>query len=223
MASEMSRNIYGDALLSGINGRGVDIAVQRADDLDRLALDYLSTLKDPKVLDIGCGVGGQSLRMAKAGASVVGVDLQDFSKEFSQATKEHGLPVQALTFTKGHIADVLPSLGRFDAALSQRAFHYFPYSEALSILQGLRNHVSGKLFISVTGLGTEIARGYPDATKPVTERFCNVAEDMAQKHHIHEFVCLYTPEELGALLISAGWKTENVYLSPFGNVKAVAE
>jgi len=56
------------------DGHGVDVAVKRADDLDRTVLQYIAAYPGCRVLDLGSGAGGQSLRMATAGAHVTAVD-----------------------------------------------------------------------------------------------------------------------------------------------------
>lgn len=218
----MSRNVYGDSLDKGIDGRGVDIALQRADDLDNACLNYLKTLQTPRVLDIGCGAGGQSIRMAQVGACVVGVDLEDFFIEFARLNQVNGLNQEQLTFTSGNVVDVLPKLDSFDSALSQRTFHYLPYQTALEVLQELKKHVTGKLFISLSGFKSELGSGYPDRDKPVEQRFSKLSDEMSAKHHIREPLCLYTEEEARELLEKAGWSVENIYSSSFGNIKVIA-
>lgn len=215
------RNVYGETLGQGIDGRGVDIAVQRADDLDKMALDYLGTLTSPAVLDVGCGAGGQSVRMAQAGTFVTGYDLFDFSDDFARAREEN--PLLNLEFVRGDLTDMgLRFSGKtFDVALSQRTFHYVRYAQACSALQALRRMVTHRLFISFSGLGAEFGAAYPDRCKPVEERFALLSPDMRDKHHIQQPLCLYTVDDARGLLERAGWDVETAYASAFGNIKLV--
>ena len=77
-------NIHGDErLLAGDGRHGVDVAIQRADDLDMLAIKHIKSRSQDglftKAVDFGCGSGGQVFRMAQAGANVLGVDITDAS------------------------------------------------------------------------------------------------------------------------------------------------
>jgi len=65
------------------DGHGVDIASNRADSLDKEALAYVAAHAGCAVLDLGCGAGGQSVRMVQAGARVVAVDQFDFTGQFA--------------------------------------------------------------------------------------------------------------------------------------------
>ena len=73
------------------DGHGVDVAVNRADDLDKRSLAYIAEHPGCRVLDLGSGAGGQSVRMAQAGASVLAVDQYDFTDAFMDLRSEHSL------------------------------------------------------------------------------------------------------------------------------------
>jgi 2-polyprenyl-3-methyl-5-hydroxy-6-metoxy-1,4-benzoquinol methylase len=68
------------------------------DILNSSVLDFVKRLpKHPKVLDLGCGPGHESMRLAGAGADVVGVD---FSEECIKAARERcpGVIFEVLDF-----------------------------------------------------------------------------------------------------------------------------
>lgn len=67
---------------------GIDIAKLRTDDLDNKMLEYVSRHPGCRVLDLGCGSGGQSSRLVEAGARVIGVDLFDYGSEFEELRKK---------------------------------------------------------------------------------------------------------------------------------------
>jgi len=204
-------------------GYGVDVAVTRMDDVDRKLIAHIATKKHPRVLDVGCGAGGQSSRMAAAGAQVLGIDISDFSDAFETLRKTNLLSTQVLQFEQADMTRLQKVLqGRiFDDCCMQRVLHYVPYPVALQVLSTLRACVKDRLYISVTGLGSAIGTEYADTHKNVATRFCRLQEVDAVKFSIHEPVCLYTQEEFVTLLETAGWKVETCWVSAFGNVKAV--
>lgn len=76
-------NGYGDKRNPTISNHGVDIAAQRADDLDGMALDHLRSIKDQaRALDVASASGGQAIRMALVGADVLDLDIDDYSEAF---------------------------------------------------------------------------------------------------------------------------------------------
>ena len=206
---------------------GVDIAIRRMDDLDRKVIEEVkSRIKVPhevlndccdaqlSVLDIGCGEGGLSVKLAQAGATVTGVDVGECGSEFAK---------QRLEYVQGDMRE-LPMLlneRKFDICVIQRALHYVAYSDAVILLRDLRNRISHRLYISVTGLESDIGRNYLDKTKPIEERFCKLSDTDAEIFSINQKVCLYTPEEFIDLLKESDWKIEEYWVSAFGNVKAV--
>lgn len=226
----MPTNLYGDHLSSHTAGHGADIASQRADDLDLVALDRIAQMSRSQpvsALDLACGLGGQALRMLAAGARVAAVDIHDFSRELSpvpdlaQPTEPN---LQFIQADLRQLPDHLP-FAPYDVVICQRAIHYLPYAEALSALRALIRHLraTAHLFLSASGLSSELGADYPHATLPVTQRFCPLAPVMADRHKIHAPVCLYTPDDLEQLLSQAGFHTYKFWSSPFGNVKACAQ
>jgi len=201
------------------DGHGVDVAIKRADDLDRKALQYIADHPDCKVLDVGSGAGGQSLRMVEAGAHVTAIDQFDFTEQF--ASYDH--PVDRLRFVVGNIHQI-PELLKgetFDIALCQRTIHHVPYAAALLCLQQLHSVIQVKLYISVTGSGSLVGETYPGVAQPLAERFCELSSLGKEMFSIVEPVCLYNQTEFIELLESAGWTVDECWESAFGNSKAV--
>ncbi|OZA25670.1 MAG: hypothetical protein B7X91_11435 [Hydrogenophilales bacterium 17-64-11] len=209
-------NIYGDGKVLTKGGLGVDVASQREDDLDRTAIEFIRARNSPSVLEIGCGLGGQSLRMAEAGAVVTALDMHDYSESMPSHDR--------ITFVQGDLSSFEPAPAvRYDAIFSQRTIHYLPFDKAVAALKRLvENHLSpgGTLFLSASGLQSELGRLYPHDTLRVGSRFTSLSPDMAEKHGIHAPVCLYTCKDM-AELISACGLTPGVWASPFGNIKAI--
>lgn len=220
-------NLYGDKRVNTIGGTGVDVASQRADDLDLIAAEHIRALSGASpslfAIDVGCGHGGQAARMAKAGASVIAMDAQDYSLELAKSLERENVPPSRCFFFRSGIESE-PVIGPVDVVMCQRMIHYLEHQAAAKALSWFhRISVSGgRMFLSASGLDSELGDGYPARDVPVDHRFAHLSPEMAEKHSILPSVCLYRPEELAELATKAGWIVEQVFTSPFGNIKLVA-
>lgn len=219
-------NLYGDTTIVAGSGHGIDVASQRADDLDLACLEFVQTLlaksSQVRAADIGCGHGSFALRMARAGATVECLDLVD---QF-ELTKRMALAESlAMYFHVGDIRDADKLITQpVSAVLCQRTIHYLDYQSALVTITKLKSRIApgGKLFISASGIYSELGNNYAHSALNVTNRYAPLSEQMAAKHKIFAPVCLYSETDMETLLAAAGFIVEHVYSSPFGNVKAVA-
>ena len=225
-----SFNIYGDSSSEELNGYGVDISLQRTDALDIDLLHEVGALqlKNIRVIDLGCGMGGQSIRLASLGCYVTAVDTQDFSKGIQESCNNQKIPNDRVVFIKCDIRYTSEYLsGDYHYFYSQRAFHYIDYKDSEKLLNTLRQHFvrnfKGKLFISVSGIGSELGEGYEDKNKPVQYRFCKLSKEMRDKHKIMLPVCLFSLDEFRDLLLKCKYSFDKIYASDFGNIKAIAE
>lgn len=213
------------------DGHGIDVASQRADDLDERCLAFLDArfaqnpTARPTALDLACGQGGQALRMAARGAIVTAVDLCDQGPTIQRGAAERHV-WQPPLFVQADLCALPRSIpgAPFDAIVCQRALHYVPHAEAVVALSGWPQTLKpgGRVFLSVSGLGSELGRGYLHRDRPIAERWVPLAPDMAERHDIRPPVCLYEPMDLVDLLHAAGFGIAEVFRSAFGNVKAVA-
>lgn len=220
-------NIYGDKLEVEFanEDKGTDIAVQRVDDLDSKMITYIKQHAGSHILELGSGRGGQSIRMVKAGAIVTAIDNTDFSTDFRSLQTTDAIKPNHLNFIHGDIRDVLDlTRGKlFTDAFSQRTLHYLTYPEALQLLIDLQIIIPHRLYLSATGLNTEIGQDYPDREKKVQDRWCLISPAMQEKHQIRTNVCLYTKEELIELASQAGWDVIEAWESEFRNIKTIFE
>lgn len=218
-------NAYGDVRQPAQDGYGVDIASQRADDLDQMAISFLQTMRQAQALDLACGLGGQALRMIRAGAQVTAVDAADYSKPLIAAAQKEGLVApQFLMLDMCSLASPLAGY-TFDVIVCQRAIHYLRYAEAVLVIRTLRSLLSegGRLFISASGLHSELGNGYPAGNTVLAQRYAPLAKALAKAHAIDGQVCLYSEEDMRLLLQEGGMQVIRVFRSPFGNVKACAQ
>lgn len=211
-------------------GQGIDVASQRADDLDERCLAFLdarfaqSPATRPSALDLACGRGGQTLRMVACGALVTAVDRHDHGADIQRALT--GRPIQPPIFIQADMRALPKALPHapYDAIICQRAIHYLRYSEAVTAVHAWTHYLKpgGRVFLSASGLGSELGRRYPHKDRPIVERFAYLAPDMAHRHAIQQPVCLYEAMDIVDLLHAAGLGIVDVFLSPFGNVKSIA-
>lgn len=204
---------------------GVDVALTRADDLDRRLLATASKAPGTTVLDVGSGGGGQSLRLVQVGSRVTAVDVCDYRSTFERLRIDNDLPSQSLRFVMGSMTqlDSLLCGERFDYCSMQRAIHYIPYVDAHEMLTQLHTHVKDTLYISVTGIASAIGQSYQGTDVSIAARFCCLTPEDAQLFGITKPVCLYSKTEFEMLLGATGWHIEECWVSAFGNIKAVCK
>jgi SAM-dependent methyltransferase len=217
----------GDKPLKTRSGHGIDVAAQREDYLDGSAIRQIRSLvaegNTVRALDAACAAGGQARRMAKAGAAVTAVDLHADGPALLRAASDEGLT--KIDFIQADLRDpaLYQRLGQFDLIIAQRFIHYLPFAEAVNVIRLFRHALlpDGKLYISASGLRSELGQHYP-AVADVGGRFATLWPPMANKHGIHDKVCLYEEDDMQALLAAGGMLAENLYASPFGNLKVIA-
>lgn len=216
------------------NRYGIQVSSVRADILDAEAIAQVKLLasetlpvRRPLVLDLGCGAGVQSARMACAGGLVYAIDVVDYRSHVISAAVAAGQPwhvrfkqVDARHLNNSSTLEAMP----FDMVYCQRMLHYLRYGEALGVLTYLHRKIVplGTLFLGLSGMASELAIGYGHALRPVFERFGMLGQATRASHKILEQLCLYTLEEAAELVESAGFRVMRIWLSDFGNVKLVA-
>jgi hypothetical protein len=217
-------NDLGDRLVPTTGRHGADIARQRLDALDRAALRHAIGLELPATaLDLGGGHGMQALRLAALGLDTWLIDQLPRAQTvlgiagLAEALPLRHLQIDARALAAGDLPDAIA------LCCSQRFIHYLRRAEALALLRLVRERMrpDARLYLSASGLDSELGDGYAAARVPVTERFASLSPLMAGKHGIHEPVCLYAPHELESLAEDAGFVCEEVSASVFGNVKGV--
>jgi len=120
------------------------------DALDRVTIDpwiARNVGKEISVLEVGCGSGRETLKLARSGARVLAVDLsEDMLRMARQRLSTHGHSGR-VDFVVGS-AENLPVGGAlFDAAILIGSLHHFsdPYAAMLRVSRALRRH--GRLYV----------------------------------------------------------------------------
>jgi SAM-dependent methyltransferase len=210
------------------NGYGFDIGQHRADDLDKKAVQYLKIKNRAKVLDLGCGAMGQSKKLAQEGIEVVAIDIDDFSTELTAEDKN-------ITFIQTDIRELANTeeVSGVTDVVTQRTLHYLEYTEARKLLRFLhkavlqknstinRTILSGKLFVSVSGIDSDLGNGYVGKNTRIEDRFFPLPPAQADIFGVQSPICLYTESEFRNLLEEAGWQIDELWVSAFKNLKAV--
>lgn len=215
-------NGYGDQPQANAGPHGYDITSQRWDDLDRdaIAAVALAWGREIRFLDLGCGSGSVSFVAALLGADSYQVDIADTPGRRDTSARVSGAQLHFICADLRNLADTgLPTC--FDVLYSQRVIHHLPFAEASLLLGFLsqRMRPGSLLFLSASGLHSELGEGYRDRSKAVTHRFARLRDDRAATHHILEEVCLYAEEDLIALAAPHGLDPCYVKTSDFGNIK----
>lgn len=119
-----------------------------------LILARLTTAPDASVLDVGCGTGNLTLRLAEKNAlrRVVGVDLSESALEIAR-NHARDRKLSAYEFIRASACSLPFRAGEFDVVVSNMVFHLIPdhrkaFAEAVRVLRP-----SGKAVIQFHGGG----------------------------------------------------------------------
>lgn len=197
-------------------GYGVDVGQHRIDDLDRMLFAHIQNKSHACVLDLGAGALGLSKRLSSADVQTIAVDIADFSSELDPQDVN-------LEFIQADLRELGKSVkvsGVTDVVI-QRTLHYLKYGEALALLKYLYESVEDKLFISISGLESEIGQDLVRSNQSLVNRWSYLSTTGQAKFGISNQVCLYTEMEIKDLLELAGWQIDTLWVSAFKNIKVV--
>lgn len=206
-------------------GRGHDIAHQRSDDLDAMAIDFANTSPARSVfVDLGCGIPIQALRFAVLGHFAIAVDFADRLEQIVSYVRDNykSLLIRAVVKKFEHLnSSDFPN--PIHCLYSQRSIHYLHPAEALRLMRMFRRNMSGsaKVFLSASGLSSELGEGYEATNMPWERRFGFLSDAMKLKHNISNPICLYEQKDLEKLMFQSGFRADIIYTSSFGNIKGV--
>jgi len=155
------------------------------DPLQRASVEALELTSNDRLLDVGCGTGWASRTAAKAGTSVVGIDL---SHEMIRQASRLAAESDRLRFALAD-AERLPfGTDAFTAILCTNAFHHYPQPEKAVAEMARVLASGGRLVIGDASADLMTAR----------------IADVFLRHFEPGHVRLYRLAELGELLHGAG-------------------
>ncbi len=221
-------NLYGDLKTAREAKFGHDVSSQRFDDLDKscieFAIDCLKYKRKKNIaIDLGCGLGIQGLRLGLLGYVTHVYDIAPLPQVIREVNLHYPLcKVRSLrTDLRGIKKNQFPQSA--DIVYSQRFLHYLRYNDAKMLLhkifEVMRN--DGRLFLSVSGLHSEIGQNHPHREVSIEERYAKLPTELAAHHDIHEAMCPYSEGELVTLCRSVGFSCLSASCSEFGNVKGI--
>ena len=220
-------NQYGDVLVhAGNSGFGGEISHQREDELDRAALARARGLisgADPRIpvaYDIGAGYGTMAMKFATVGCLTVACDIAPMPSLRAFAAKTGAVALDNIIERDATKVD-WSAFPQPDIVYSQRFLHYLRFSDAVDLMRSILS-AAGEcdIYLSMSGLHSELGAGYPDA--PLQERFAFLSEEMSGKHGIAQEVCLYEPTDAAELAELCDLTTVRIWSSDFGNIKMTA-
>ncbi len=159
-------------------------------------LEALHPQPGEKILDLGCGDGFLTQRIAESGATVLGVDS---SAEMIAAAQRRGLPTLCASAATMNFAD------EFDAVFSNAALHWM--GDQHVVLENVRRALKprGRFVAEMGGHGNIAAI-----------RVALLAVLGPRKIPVERIECnyFYTPAEYRALLEGHGFRVESISLTP---------
>lgn len=178
------------------SAKSYDAHARFVSDLGAEVLSWLAPRAGERILDIGCGDGALTARIAEAGAQVHGVDA---STSLLEAARGRGLDVQLMD------AQALTIENEFDAVFSNAALHWM--LKPREVVRGVRRALKdGGRFVAEFG-------GHGNVAAIVT-----AMRGYARARGGDEAVAgpwFYpTPEEYRALLESEGFAVHRIGLYP---------
>ena len=129
--------------------------------------DFLSCFNKskPKVLDLGCGPGQESMRLAKEGAEVIGID---FSRESIKIARERN---NEIPFYEMDFFDIDISLGKFDGIFACSSLIHINENDLHKLLDRINSILyPGAYFMNVFIKGEGQRITYPEINGEKIER-----------------------------------------------------
>lgn len=176
------------------NPEGYDRHARFVSELGMPVVDLLSPAPGERILDLGCGDGVLTVKLAERGCKVVGIDA---SPEMIDAARSLGLDARVMD------SNALAFEQEFDAVFSNAALHWMKDPEAViaSVWRALK---PGGRFVGEMGGHGNVAAIVGALEKALVVRGLDVTSPWYFPR----------PEEYRGLLGEAGFKVESIELFP---------
>ncbi|MCC5910536.1 MAG: methyltransferase domain-containing protein [Clostridiaceae bacterium] len=165
-----------------------------------LAFSMFRPEKDMKVLDIGCGTGNFSIKLAKMGCTVVGVDLSDEMLDIArEKVKQEGLDI---VFHNMDVYDLNFEANQFDAVFSMAAFEFIKepakaYKEMYRVLKSEGQLLIGTIHKNSSWGRLYMSKSFQEETvfKYADFKTLEEMEALDRKNLINSGECLFIPPD----------------------------
>lgn len=207
---------------------GIDIISKRFSTFEKKVLiECLDLKKDEIIYDLGSGQSFFSIVLAFLGKRIFAID-KDFEKGsflkiqiLKKLFRLTSLHIQKRDISKMNYKDFQNNISLI---YSGRFLHYLKYPDAQKLLKILHKKmkVGGKLYFSVSGIDTDLAKNYEGKNVEIENRFFKISEDLQKRFQIEEKVCLYSENEVEKLF-SEFFQVLEISKTAFGNINVIAE
>lgn len=165
-------------------------------DLAEPVVQMLAPRPGERILDLGCGDGALTEKIAAAGARVVGVDS---SPEMAAAASARGLDVRVIDGTR------LPFEAEFDAVFSNAALHWMKDLEL--VVAGVWKALApGGRFVGETGGTGNVAA--------VSRALCDALAKRNIDAEVHYPWVFPSPHDFRSMVEARGFRVTNLELIP---------
>ena len=180
------------------NKHGIQITSSRIGKLEKEFIKFnLDLPKSATVLDLGGGNGYISMILALLHKEVYFYDLKiDFKlKIFKKLFTSKKLHLEKKDLREIEYIDFPKNI---DSVYSARFFHYLTYKETEKLLRKISKNmkVGGKIFVTLSGVNSDIGKKYHCAENKIQERYCFLSKENQKRFQIKEKVTLYRKDEL---------------------------
>jgi len=197
------------------NKRGIQVTNQRLGRLEKMTLKYALDLnKNSITLDLGGGNGYISWILTLFHHQVFYYDIKPNwrIKWLKKIFNFKKLKILKKDLKKINYSDLPKNI---DLIYSARTLHYLNYENFEALLKKLESRLkkNGKIFITVTGVESEIGKKYPCAEKKIEERFCFLEKEYQERFEIKEKIFLMNFEEFQEIfkkyfILEEAWESD---------------
>lgn len=172
-----------------------------ADDVEtKLAFSVFTPTEGMRVLDVGCGTGNFSIKLAEMGCKVIGVDVsEEMLKIAREKIREKGLNIE---FHQIDVYDISFNDNEFDAVFSMAAFEFIKepkqaYNEMFRVLKPGGQLLIGTIHRDSSWGKLYMSKSFQESTifKYADFKSLEELEALDKKNLVSSGECLFIPPD----------------------------